>query len=1295
MYEQSVLLKLITEYSGAAWKDAITDQAKLEQAIRNAYDDLEQFNRTIANTEDLLKATAGTDYFEGTEKQLRNVGIMAENTAEHLEALIAAFRESEQDGDLLETELEEIESALEKFNTTLTESRGEQEKAATAAKEFKDEQEKLAQVLDVSADDLMRASDGGYLAARAYQTAAGEVIDFAQAANRAEKETEQLYSSSEKLTYNIRGLDDAYGKLNVPVGDMTRLEKATRGAAEGQEKLERETKDANQQLSKQKTEVSGLAGALGGLETYLAASIIGATTFAVFNKLEDAVRATWDFVKESEAAFAEYDFMVRQTFAQTPDIGFAFDDISAQTRNLGQDLGYLPNEVMPAVRKALNIGIDEFAVFEGLEAAGKSARVSGAGIEETFVSAASTAKAYGTEIYSLNEILDIYSTITQNSVLEQQDLNAGLSEIVNTGAQAGIGLDEIAAAMITMSNQGDGMKEMTDLLSNLFIQISLSGTELGKAFESAAGIDWFGFIEQGGTLTQALAILEDQSERTGISLANMIGGDSKFYRDTRATLGVLELTNQHTADFRANVEQTSNSTGRLDQSYEEVAESTAVLLERTEAAKSSFQTFMGEALEPTTRAYNELKIAAFEAGIEIFKGITAEREQAEATAAAWQDAEAEIDSYTQQLVALGNESEYAYQALNVVYELFGFTEGSATSAEQVENYNTALATTLALLSEDPGTTLPEILEAIDYAIRGINTDVEQFAGIMYDSWDNAIVPISTAEQTIANARIQMELMSKEFQNFKTVATEVKDGDTFDAYIEGEITAVRLAGVDAPETSSEWDKFYAEYLGFDPGQQATEITQDLVLGGTVTLGPEIAESYERSVREVFVDDERLATILAREGLAIPMYIDLDDKDAQREITAAYEQAAVAGKGIFQNAEIQQGFLDGTITSLFEVKAAWEEIQAASAAAKDEAAGYTNAVLGVSGAFEAMREAQAEARDAEESGEGLKEAKEAEQKAIEDLTGSYIELGAAAFTSNSESAAASLDLYVALGLLTEEERQLREEHLALEAAMGAAGSIFADMGYDAEVAAVGIEGLASGLYATVDAALAAAAANQAFVDIAGRVGDNELADKLYRQQLGDEADALNVVATVDVDTSNYFTEVQHVKDDLLEIDDTNYEAIMDLNTSVFDEKMDIVLGISEAWDAADYESAFGAEGIDTTADDIEELKQLAIDYANGDYHAYIYTHYRTDGDPYTGVPEGSRISGGSIYTSGRYYVGEDGPEMVTLPRGSHVTPNNELERNGPVTINQIIRGDAAATADHMSHAMIRDLRKFGLI
>jgi SLT domain-containing protein len=62
---------------------------------------------------------------------------------------------------------------------------------------------------------------------------------------------------------------------------------------------------------------------------------------------------------------------------------------------------------------------------------------------------------------------------------------------------------------------------------------------------------------------------------------------------------------------------------------------------------------------------------------------------------------------------------------------------------------------------------------------------------------------------------------------------------------------------------------------------------------------------------------------------------------------------------------------------------------------------------------------------------------------------------------------------------------------------------------------------------------------------------------------------------------------------------------------------------------------------------------------------------------GKPKGHRAAGGPVSAGGTYLVGERGPELVTMGRSGHVTPNNRMG-GGSVTINV----NVAATADRVA-------------
>ena len=73
-------------------------------------------------------------------------------------------------------------------------------------------------------------------------------------------------------------------------------------------------------------------------------------------------------------------------------------------------------------------------------------------------------------------------------------------------------------------------------------------------------------------------------------------------------------------------------------------------------------------------------------------------------------------------------------------------------------------------------------------------------------------------------------------------------------------------------------------------------------------------------------------------------------------------------------------------------------------------------------------------------------------------------------------------------------------------------------------------------------------------------------------------------------------------------------------------------------------------------------------------------------YSTAISGARADGGPVSRAGSYLVGERGPEIVTLPGGSYVTPNHEIT-NAPISITVNVSG---GNADNVVSAIKRAVR-----
>lgn len=127
-------------------------------------------------------------------------------------------------------------------------------------------------------------------------------------------------------------------------------------------------------------------------------------------------------------------------------------------------------------------------------------------------------------------------------------------------------------------------------------------------------------------------------------------------------------------------------------------------------------------------------------------------------------------------------------------------------------------------------------------------------------------------------------------------THVVDGDTIRVEHAGQVRAVRLLNIDAPETDGPYTE--AECLG----AEAADLLRDLLPVGTeVRLEGDVEprDRYGRDLAGVYVDDVLVNAAVARQGLAVPVLVEPNDR-FHDEVVAAHAEARDARRGLYDPA-----------------------------------------------------------------------------------------------------------------------------------------------------------------------------------------------------------------------------------------------------------------------------------------------------------------------------------------------------------------------------------------------------------
>jgi TP901 family phage tail tape measure protein len=304
----------------------------------------------------------------------------------------------------------------------------------------------------------------------------------------------------------------------------------------------------------------GIAGALGGM------GVAATTAFASFEKGMNNVAT------------------LLPTFTDQQ-----LKELDGKVLALSKNLGVLPNEVVPALYQSLSAGVPPDNVFEFLESSFKAATAGGATLETAVNALTSVVNAYGAETVDAAKASDIMFTAVRLGKTDFQQLDASLFNVVPTAASLGVKFEEVAAALAVMTARGVPTSVATTQLRALFVEFSRDTTKLSQAFASVSGQSFPEFIRNGGTVTDALAMMRESIP------------DDEFrnlFSSVEAANAALLMSGPNTEAMRSALNETMNSAGATDAAFAAMDQGLARTWQRIKANAQVAMIQVGAAIAP-------------------------------------------------------------------------------------------------------------------------------------------------------------------------------------------------------------------------------------------------------------------------------------------------------------------------------------------------------------------------------------------------------------------------------------------------------------------------------------------------------------------------------------------------------------------------------------------------------------------------------------------------------------------------------------------------------------------------
>jgi len=304
--------------------------------------------------------------------------------------------------------------------------------------------------------------------------------------------------------------------------------------------------------------------------------------------------------------FRAFEDGMLEVFTLMPGISKeAMDIMEADVLAVSKSIGKLPEDVIPSLYNSLSAGVPPDNVFAFIQTANKLS-VGGATDLGTAVDGlTSVVNAFGPEAVSFEKASDLIFTAVKGGKTTVDELSRSLFQVAPVAAGLGVEFGDVTAALATLTAAGTPTSVAATQLRAVFAELSKPTTVISKKFQELAGKDFAAFIAEGGNVADALNLIKQDADSSGVSL-------SAYFGSVEAAGAAQVLTGKGAEKFAAEIKAAGDAVGATDKAFQTGASGIGLVLDKIRAGISVFTIEIGQKLAPVLLDFIENARATFE-----------------------------------------------------------------------------------------------------------------------------------------------------------------------------------------------------------------------------------------------------------------------------------------------------------------------------------------------------------------------------------------------------------------------------------------------------------------------------------------------------------------------------------------------------------------------------------------------------------------------------------------------------------------------------------------------------------
>jgi len=295
--------------------------------------------------------------------------------------------------------------------------------------------------------------------------------------------------------------------------------------------------------------------------------------------------------------FADFEQGMNQVFTLMPGASAEVrDQMVADVKKISSEMGIMTDQTIPALYDALGAGVPPENVFAFLETAQKAAVGGATDIMTTVDGLTSVVNAYGADVLDVGTASDIMFQTVNVGKVSFEELSQRLYNVVPTAQALGISFGEVGAAIAAMTAQGVPAGVATTQLRQMFVELSKEGGKTSTLFKELSGKSFREFIAGGGTVQEALQLLEKHAGAANVGINDLFGS-------VEAGAGALVLTGRGTEAFSDALATMETAAGATESAYQTMEQGINRQLEKLAADFNVIVLDIAEGIVPLVNDY--------------------------------------------------------------------------------------------------------------------------------------------------------------------------------------------------------------------------------------------------------------------------------------------------------------------------------------------------------------------------------------------------------------------------------------------------------------------------------------------------------------------------------------------------------------------------------------------------------------------------------------------------------------------------------------------------------------------